>query len=67
MTIIAFLPFLVLVIGLVLYFIAVGLTKSSVGEIGKIMFFCGTLAFLMAAGSSMQSCSIANGAPAQHR
>jgi len=67
MTIIAFLPFLVFVIGLVLYFIAVGLTKASVGRIGEIFVFCGLLAFLMAAGSSMQSCSIANGAPAQHR
>ena len=67
MTIIAFLPFLVFVLGLVLYFICVGLTKGSVGEVGKWMFVVGLLAFLMAAGSSMQSCSIGSGAPAQHR
>ena len=68
MTIIAVLPFLVLLIGLVLYFICLGLTKATVGEVGRILFFCGTLAFLLSAGASMQSCSIVNGGGAtQHR
>ncbi len=61
MTITAVLPVLVLIIGLVLYFMTVGITKSSVGETAKIMVFCGLLAFLLAAGNSMQGCSIVSG------
>ena len=68
MTVIALLPVLVLAVGLVIYFICVGLTKSSAAEVGKWMFVCGLLAFLMGAGS--QSCSMGvagGGGAAQHR
>jgi hypothetical protein len=66
--IVACLPFLVFLIGLVLYFICLGLTKGTVGEVGRIMVFAGLLTFLLSAGASMQSCSIVNGgATVQHR
>lgn len=69
MTIVAFLPVLILVLGLVIYFVCVGLTKSSVAEVAKVMIFCGLLAFLI--GSGAQSCSMGvaggGGAAAQHR
>lgn len=58
MTISAFLPVLFFVLGLVIYFICMGLTKGSVGEIGKWMAITGFLAFLLAAGNSLQSCSV---------
>jgi len=61
MTIVAALPVLVLVIGLVLYFMALKVSKATVGEVGRIMFAMGLLAFLLAAGNSMQGCSIVNG------
>jgi hypothetical protein len=61
MTITAFLPVLVFIIGLVLYFMSVGVTKASVGETGRIMFAMGLLAFLIASGNSMQGCSIVSG------
>lgn len=68
MTIIALLPVLVFVAGLVIYFICVGLTKGSAGEIGKWMFVVGLLAFLLGAGAQSCSMGVANGgAPAQHR
>ena len=68
MTIVAFLPVLVLLLGLVIYFVCVGLTKASAAEIAKIMVFCGLLAFLI--GSGAQSCSMGvggGGGAAQHR
>ena len=68
MTLTAFLPVLVLVAGLIVYFICVGLTKGSVGELGKWCFIVGLLAFLIGAGS--QSCSMSaagGGGAAQHR
>ena len=61
MTIVAFLPFLIFVLGLVIYFVCAGFGKNTVGEVGKILIFTGLLAFLLSAGASMQSCSIGNG------
>ena len=61
MTIVAFLPFLVFLLGLVIFFICLGLTKGTVAEVAKVMMYCGLLAFLLSAGASMQSCSIVNG------
>jgi hypothetical protein len=60
MTIVALLPVLVLVFGLVLYFFCLSVTKATVAEVGRIMFFCGLLAFLL--GSGGQSCSMSAGA-----
>lgn len=68
MSLVIILSLLVLFAGLVLYFVCVGLTKSSVGEIGKIMVFCGLLAFLI--GNGAQGCSLSagsGGGSAQHK
>lgn len=61
MTIIAFLPVFVFAAGLVLYFICAGLTKATVGEVGRIMFAIGLLAFLIGAGAQSCSMGTANG------
>jgi len=61
MTIIALLPVLVFAAGLVLYFICAGLTKTTVAEVGRIMFAMGLLAFLLASGAQSCSMSAANG------
>jgi len=55
----ALLPVLVLVLGLVVYFVCAGFSKATVGEVGKWCFICGTLAFLLA--SHVQSCSMSAG------
>lgn len=69
MSITAFLPVLVFVAGLVIYFICAGLSKATAGEVGKWMFVVGLLAFLIGAGS--QSCSMSaaggGGGAAQHK
>jgi hypothetical protein len=69
MTIVALIPVLVFVAGLVMYFFCVSVSKTSVAEIGRIMFAMGLLAFLL--GSGAQSCSmgVANGGggSVQHR
>ncbi|HYB24726.1 MAG TPA: hypothetical protein VED41_13070 [Solirubrobacteraceae bacterium] len=67
MTVVALLPVLVFVAGLLVYLFCVGISKSSAAEIGKIMFFAGLLAFLI--GSGAQSCqmSAGGGGSAQHR
>lgn len=68
MTVIAALPVLVFVFGLVLYLFAVGVSKTSAAEIGRIMFFAGLLAFLLGSGAQMQSCGTTGGsAPAMRR
>lgn len=68
MTIIAVLPLLVAVFGLVIYLFTMGLSKSSSAEVGRILLLAGTLAFLLGAGSQMQSCSVqGGGTSAQHR
>lgn len=67
MTIIALLPVLVFVAGLVIYFICVGLTKGSAAEIGKWMFVTGLLAFLLGAGAQSCSMGMGGGNSAQHR
>ena len=56
MRIVAFLPVLVLAMGLVAYFVCAGLSKATVAEVSRICILCGLLAFLMGAGS--QSCSM---------
>ncbi len=61
MTIIALLPVLVFVAGLVIYFVCAGLTKGSAAEVGRIMFAMGLLAFLLGAGAQSCSASLANG------
>lgn len=67
MTIVALLPVLILVIGLVVYLMLAGLTKGSAAEIGKWMFICGLLAFLMSSGAQSCSMSAAGGAsPGAH-
>lgn len=45
-----FLSLIVAVIGLVLYFIA---TNAKVGECGRVMFWTGLLAFLLANGGAV--------------
>ena len=45
-----FLSLIVAVIGLVIYFVA---TNAKVNEVGRIMFWTGLLAFLIANGSAM--------------
>lgn len=61
MTIIALLPVLVFVAGLIIYLVCVGLSKSTAAEIGKWMFVVGLLAFLMGAGAQSCSMGVANG------
>ena len=54
--------------GLIVYFVCIGFSKATVGEVGKWTFIVALLAFLMSAG--MQSCSISagpSGGSAQHR
>jgi hypothetical protein len=63
MTVIAYLPVLAFVIGLLLYIFGDG-RVGRWAEIGRIMFFCGLLAFLM--GQGAQSCTLGTGT-AQHR
>lgn len=60
------LSLLVLFAGLIIYFVCVGLTKASAGEIAKIMFFCGLLAYLMGAGAQGCSVSAGGGGSGQH-
>lgn len=61
------LPLAVLVLGLIVYFICVGLTKSSAGRIGELMFAVGLLAFLLG-GAQLGSCTTtASGASGVHR
>ena len=69
MTIIAILPVLVFVAGVVLYFLCAGLTKATAGEVGRIMFAMGLLAWLIGAGAQSCSMGVANGGggSAQHR
>ena len=68
MTIVALLPVLIFVAGLIMYLFCVSISKASVAEIGRIMFFAGLLAFLLSSGA--QSCSMGmaggGGGAAQH-
>lgn len=67
MTIVALLPVLVFVAGLLMYLFCVGVSKTSIAEIGRWMFITGLLAFLLGAGA--QSCSMGmagGGGSAQH-
>jgi hypothetical protein len=57
----------VFLLGLAIYFFIQKLTKASVSEVARIMIFTGLLAFLMAAGNSMQSCSTTPTSSASHR
>jgi len=67
MVIAGLLSVIVLVLGLFAYLFSVGISKTSVAEVGRIAFAMGLLAFLMSSGA--QSCSMGTGgAPAaQHR
>ena len=67
MSLVIVLSLLVLFAGLILYFVCVGLTKSSVGEVAKWMFVCGLLSFLL--GNGAQGCSMSAGGSgsAQHK
>jgi len=66
MSLVIVLSLLVLFAGLVLYFVCAGLTKGTVAEVAKIMFFCGLLSFLI--GNGAQGCSMsAAGGSAQHK
>jgi hypothetical protein len=68
MTVVALLPVFVFVAGLLIYFFCVGISRSSMTEVGKTMFAVGLLAFLLS--SSAQSCSMSaggGGGSAQHR
>jgi len=69
MTITAFLPILLLVLGLVVYFICCGLTKGTVGDVAKWTYVVSLLAFLMLSGAQSCSTSVAGGGGggAQHR
>jgi hypothetical protein len=67
MSLVIILSLLVLFAGLVLYFVCAGRTKSSIAEIGKIMFFCGLLSFLIGNGSQGCSLSAGSGGSAQHK
>lgn len=49
MTIIAFVPFLVGIVGALVYFFA---ANAKVAEIGRIMFFAAVLALMLAFGAS---------------
>jgi hypothetical protein len=60
MTILVFcsLSFLVFVVGLFLwYYCSRGVTKASTAPVARTMIFCGLLAFLIASGGQLQSCS----------
>lgn len=66
MSLVIILSLLVLALGLVLYFVCNGFTKATVGEVGKWMFVCGLLAFLI--GNGAQGCSLSAGSgSAQHK
>jgi len=67
MSLVIILSLLVLALGLVLYFVCAGLTKGTVAEVGKIMFFCGLLAFLIGNGAQGCSLSAGSGGSAQHK
>ncbi len=67
MTIVALLPVLVFVAGLVMYLFCVSITKASVAEIGRWMFIVGLLAFLMSSGAQSCSMGMGGGGSAQHR
>lgn len=56
MALIIVLSLLVCLLGLIIYFICLGLTKGTAGEIGKIMFAFGLLAFLLS-GAQLGSCA----------
>ena len=69
MVIIGTLSFIVLIVGLVLYFYCAGaITKATVLPIARTMVFASLLAFLMASGGQLQSCSggAGGGGSAQH-
>lgn len=57
MTIIIWLPLLVCLVGLVVYLICVSATRASVGEVGRLAFAVGLLAFLLLMGGQVSSCS----------
>lgn len=59
MALIIVLSLLVLLLGLVIYFICNGLTKGTAGRVGEIMFFAGLLAFLLG-GAQLGSCTTVN-------
>jgi hypothetical protein len=49
MIVIAYLPVLSAVVGLILYFVS---TNGKVQRVGEILFFCGVLAFLLTQGNA---------------
>ena len=49
MIVIAYLPVLAAIIGLLLYFVS---TNAKVQRVGEILFFAGTLAFLLTSGGT---------------
>lgn len=70
MTIIAAIPVLVFVAGLILYFYGTKLSKrEAASEIGKWMFVVGLLVWLMGAGAQSCSGGVAGGGggSSQHR
>jgi hypothetical protein len=68
MSLVIILPLLVCLLGLVIYFICLGLTTGTAGRVGEIMFFAGLLAFLLS-GAQLGSCATvtAGGASGVHR
>jgi hypothetical protein len=67
MTIVALLPVLVLVGGALAYLFCVGVSRSSIAEMGRIAFAMGLLAFLIGAGAQSCQMSAGGGSSAQHR
>jgi predicted membrane channel-forming protein YqfA (hemolysin III family) len=67
MTIVALLPVMVFVAGLLMYLFCVSVSKTSIAEVGRMMFFAGLLAFLMSSGAQSCTMGTAGGGSAQHR
>jgi hypothetical protein len=63
------LSIVVFVLGLAIYlFCSGGITKATMAQVGRTMFFCGLLSWLMSAGAQSCTMGVANGGggSAQH-
>jgi len=67
MSLVIILSLLILAIGLIVYFVCFGFTKATVGEVGKWMFICGLLAFLLGNGAQGCTMTAAGGSSAAHK
>ena len=61
MTLTGWLPLIVALLGLAIYFVCAGVSKGTAGEVGRIAYAVGLLAFLIGAGSVIESCSTSGG------